>query len=607
MYLSNVKLWNFRKFGSDTEFVVDKPSLNLPLKKGLNVLIGENDSGKTAIIDAIKLVLGTHSLEWARVTDEDFYENTDRLRIELVFEDLADDEAKYFVEWLGWIVEGAISLTYLRLNLDVKRSSERVFPSEVRAGSDHEGQPMSADARDYLKTTYLKPLRDASAELVPKRNSRLAQILQGHEAFRGREKDHHLKLLFDGFNKAIEGYFDGKDEQGAPLMNDAKGKELKAEIDRYMTSFRGQPTESDIGVVEGTLKSILEKLELSIRDDINPGLGTLNRLFMASELVHLNKKNWHGLRLGLIEELEAHLHPQAQMQVIECLQRELGLQIVLTTHSPNLASKVKLNDLIICSGRQAFPMRDGFTELTGEDRTFLEWFLDVTKSNLFFAKGVIIVEGWAEEILLPALARRMKSAGLIGRDLTEAGVSVVNVGSTAFLRYSRIFLRTNGLEMSVPVAIVTDVDVPAFEKTPKMDEQGKPMQDAKGKTIYDYVPLTSIVDESAIAVQERQAQFTKQKVKAFVAPLWTLEYCLLKSTSFSKLFVFALTQTHPQMDANDIERELAKKLINGNLNKTEIAHRLAQALLEDKTPIEMNPLDHSSGYLLEAIKYACGN
>ncbi|MDP3444091.1 MAG: AAA family ATPase, partial [Ignavibacteria bacterium] len=57
MYLSNIKLWNFRKFGLEGEIDFDKPHLDLNLTKGLNVIIGENDSGKSAIIDAVKLVL----------------------------------------------------------------------------------------------------------------------------------------------------------------------------------------------------------------------------------------------------------------------------------------------------------------------------------------------------------------------------------------------------------------------------------------------------------------------------------------------------------------------------------------------------------------------
>ena len=167
MHLANIKLWNFRKFGSLNEFDLQSPNLSLPLNSGLNVLIGENDSGKSAIIDSIRLVLGTHSLEWSRVDEEDFFEGTTRLRIELIFDDFADEEAKNFTEWIAWTRDSSCS-PYLKLIFDVKRNSEKILPAEVKAGADGEGSRLDAGARDYLKATYLKPLRDAKAELVLK-------------------------------------------------------------------------------------------------------------------------------------------------------------------------------------------------------------------------------------------------------------------------------------------------------------------------------------------------------------------------------------------------------------------------------------------------------
>lgn len=153
----------------------------------------------------------------------------------------------------------------------------------------------------------------------------------------------------------------------------------------------------------------------------------------------------------MIEELEAHLHPQAQMKVIEALQKEKNVQFILTTHSPNLASKVKLNELILCNGNDLYPLGKN-TGLVEKDHKYLEHFLDVTKSNLFFAKGVIIVEGWAEQILIPAIAKKL------GYDLSAKEVSIVNVGSTAYLHFARIFLRKDEKKINVPVAIVTDLD-----------------------------------------------------------------------------------------------------------------------------------------------------
>lgn len=106
MYLSNLKLWNFRKFGSQGDINPEIPNLDLNLTKGLNVIIGENDSGKTAIIDAIKLVLKTHSYDYILVEDKDFYNGTNHFKIELTFESLVPDEAKNFTEWLGWVGSG---------------------------------------------------------------------------------------------------------------------------------------------------------------------------------------------------------------------------------------------------------------------------------------------------------------------------------------------------------------------------------------------------------------------------------------------------------------------------------------------------------------------
>lgn len=155
MYLSNIKLWNFRKYGSDT-FDIDKPNLDLNFTEGLNVLIGENDSGKTAIIDAIKIVLKTHSYEYIKIEADDFYNNSDRLRIELKFKGLLDEEAKNFTEWLTWDEKDLTPI--LRVFYDVRRKDYKILPSEVKAGADTEGYSLTAEAREYLKATYLRPL-----------------------------------------------------------------------------------------------------------------------------------------------------------------------------------------------------------------------------------------------------------------------------------------------------------------------------------------------------------------------------------------------------------------------------------------------------------------
>ena len=69
MIISELRVYDFRQFKS----VDGAPGLKITFHKGLNALIGENDSGKTAVIDALKLVLLTQSNEYIRPSDEDFY------------------------------------------------------------------------------------------------------------------------------------------------------------------------------------------------------------------------------------------------------------------------------------------------------------------------------------------------------------------------------------------------------------------------------------------------------------------------------------------------------------------------------------------------------
>ena len=588
MYISNLKLWNFRKFGSESGFNIDEADLDLGLTKGLNVLIGENDSGKTAIVDAVKLVLKTHSYEWIRYDEDDFYQDTKRFRIEIRFSDLEPSEAKNFTEWLGWEGTGEDAEPYLNVILDVQRNSDRILPSQVRAGVDEDGYLLTGEAKEYLKATYLKPLRDAESELVAKKNSRLSQILLGDKAFKNNQEDHELLNIFKEFNQALKEYFKGdfelvqKDENGEEeTIKPTEGKEIKDKVDNYIQSFYSPDHEVEFEAAKGELKSILEKLNLHLKDEEYPGLGTLNRLFMAAELLHLNKENWSGIRLGLIEELEAHLHPQAQMKVIEALQEQEEIQLILTTHSPNLASKVKLKSLVICNNSNALPMANTHTKLDESDYKFLERFLDTTKSNLFFAKGVILVEGWAEELILPSLANK------IGSPLTENGVSVINLGNTAFLRYSRIFQRAEegSCGFNVPVSIVTDLDLKPSEEDGNKDN----------------------------AIEQKKEKYDGQTVNTFVSPHWTLEYCLAKSESISKKFQDIVKEVHSRTNWDEFDQKLAEKLDNKSLDKTEIAYRLAEKLDADSTAedpeitINRENQDDTIHYLIKAIEYACRN
>lgn len=597
MFLSKLSLWNFRKYGS-SDFDINKPNLVVNFKKGMNVLVGENDSGKTAIMDAIKLVLKTHAYEWIRPDNTDFYTHTNRLRIELRFEGLKDDEAKHFTEWLCWEKCGDKSIPILRLIYQVDRKANKIAPSEVKGGMDDTGTMLSADAKAFLKTTYLKALRDAQSDLMARKNSRLSQILQEHELFKKKkpDDDHAFEKIVGQANSDIQRWFGTKENQ---IIRDS--------IDSFLEKFISPNHKSKFIIGDPEIRAILEKISLVIDDNFNLGLGSLNRLFMATELLHLKKSNYDGLRLCLIEELEAHLHPQAQLRIIKTLQDEAEthddnqVQFILTTHSPNLASKVKLHNLIMCHGNDVFPLgeepkvddkkkkkkEDRFTKLRGEDYKYLERFLDVTKSNLFFAKGVIIVEGWSEEILIPALAEK------IGIDLTSQEVSIVNVGSTAYLHFANIFSRNDGKKLDIPVSVVSDLD-----NRPDADGEFDE-EEAKAK------------EESLKKIME---SFEGSSIKLFKAPQWTLEWCLLKSPVLAEKFKETLREVHsgtPEFKTDDefdskFMSKLKKSKGHSGLDKVRIASVMSEKLFElDFTKEEIEG-DEYIDYLIKSIEHASG-
>lgn len=516
MHLSELKLWNFRKYGSEAdELDLESPHAVVDFNKGLNVLIGENDSGKTAIIDAIRFVLGTQSREWQRLDETDFYGLNDfrarKLRIECVFRGFTHTEAAPFLEWLGFERQNDIEEYVLYVSMSAERKPGRIV-NDIKAGMDAGQVSMDAEARELLRVTYLKPLRDAESELAPGRRSRLAQIFAAHKVFQKESVTsgatlHPLEQIFKTANDQIDEYFG--------ITDGAGGRDVMSALSGFLRDFFHEdrtPTAS-VTISGGDLADILRRLELALGKNI-AGLGSLNLLYIAAELLLLQAENYNGLRLGLIEELEAHLHPPAQLRLINFLDRESDHgQFVLTTHSTMLGSSIDLEKLIVCQGDKVYSLSSKHTKLEPKNYGFLHRFLDATKANFFFARGVILVEGDAENLLIPVIAE------LIGRPLHRYGVSIVNVGSTAFLHYAKIFQRQDGSAMDVKVALVTDMDVKPIEY---IDNEGN----------------SPTGDEVKAKKEKRIKALSKYNVnqtKVFLAPNWTLEYEIALS-GFRKLF-----------------------------------------------------------------------
>lgn len=531
MYLSKLIIENFRCFGEGNS------RFEMTLEPGLTALVGENDSGKTAVIDALRFALGTSDQEWNRLEDSDFHVNASSREIRIVckFEKLSLRDQRAFVEYLTYD-KAANNEPVLYVNWTAKDTGEirrghSYRRTEVRSGKEGDGPQFDTNARDLLHATYLRPLRDAEQALSAGRGSRLAQVLQSSRMIReGKEHDKSIPLTVSNHDLSILGIAKLIDD----LLREQKAvKKTREQVNAQLKelALSADPIESVIKISgadapdEIRIRQMLEKLDLALGGDGKPGLGSNNLLFMACELLLLAEDE--GNKLLLIEEPEAHLHAQRQLRAMKFLQdqaKSKGVQIIVTTHSPNLASVIDLNNIVMIHNRRAFSMASGQTALEVSDYRFLQRFLDVTKANLFFARAVVIVEGDAENILLPTLAR------LIGRDFTEHGVSIVNVGGVGLRRYARIFQRKDPAatgELNIPVACITDMDVmpdcaPAILGKVK---EGDPWPDTSRRR---WRAKRDFDDETAFEQRRTQikAKASGQKVETFVSNEWTFEYDL---------------------------------------------------------------------------------
>ncbi|WP_328818819.1 ATP-dependent nuclease [Nonomuraea cypriaca] len=426
---------------------------------------------------------------------------------------MSDVEAGTFGEFLtaSSPEEPTLHVTF-RAQIPDLSNPHRISTS-IRAGAQGEGAAIDGNARELLRTTYLRPLRDAEAALGAGRNSRLAQILNQYPSMAGQElndfiPDQVVPTTLVGILRRAE----------HDIENNLVIRQARDELnDSYLSKFAlgGDRLESRIGVVSNaSLQQILERLELAIAADgvraeaTRHGLGINNALFMAAELLLLGKKGLSPLLL--IEEPEAHLHPQLQSRVMQLLVDHSSgvdaIQIIVTSHSTHLAASVPVERLAVVARGTVYPLSQGLTKLKPSDYAFLSRFLDATKANLFFARAVAIVEGDAEMILLPALA---KAAGY---SFNRDAVSVVNVGHTGLFRYARIFQRTSPPYLPVPVACIRDRDV-APAGTAEDLRRGLPA--AENMTEAD-------LNEHLKKLKEHDGQ----KVRTFVSDHWTFEYDL---------------------------------------------------------------------------------
>lgn len=509
MHISKLTILNYRNFANAT----------LLFNKGVNTLIGENGAGKTNLFRAIRLLLDDNMLRWAvRLEETDFHRGLEDWRghwiiLSLEFDDIGPDEEvqALFLHGTGKIANGAIgqatynlifrpqkhvrqkladlpagdvvAMTALRESLSIE-DYEAIFTGRSEAdfndpaiykelAGDFDNCVFSKELDDprigarlpqilsltkQVSLTYIQALRDVVGEFRNNRSNPLFTLLKGKSGDVAPATMAPIVAQVSALNDAIEAL--------------TEVQAVRTDIRDTIKDAAGETYSPSALSIKSDLPDEPEKLFQSLRlfvgesgenheggiDELS--LGGANLIFLTLKLLEFKyqKARRSIANFLLIEEPEAHIHTHIQKTLFDRIAYS-DTQIIYSTHSTHVSevSRVRSVNVLGRHGIQCEAYQPT-TGLSAAEIGAIERYLDAVRSNLLFAKSVVLVEGDAEEILVPVLFKQV-----FGLSLDELGVSLINIRSTGFQNVARLF---HDDRIRKHCSIITDLDAAILDTTP---------------------------------------------------------------------------------------------------------------------------------------------
>lgn len=517
MHISSLSIRNFRNFKSAKFY----------FKNGINTIIGENGSGKTNLFYALRILiddtlpryinfysndfnrgLGNWAGHWIIITaffDEldvseeaqalavqssghmdttstgsysvyfrpryqfrkemfDYSQKEDKnvegLQLLLDKISLEDYETVYLSRGSGDFTNDAVYNKYIG-DFDTIKFPDPDEKEELIFGTY---LPREINIHNEVSCTFIKALRDVESDLRSYTNNPLVNLLRGKgKTIEVTKQDEIIKNI-DKLNEQI-GSLD-------------EVIEVKKGIDKSIKDSVGTTYAPNIDIkseLPNEMEKLFQSLKLWVGDPDEEGykgriwelsLGGTNLIYLSLKLLEYEKvKTDRIANFLLIEEPEAHVHTHIQKTLFNNLKGS-KTQVIISTHSTHISSVSKISSVnVLGRGEKESVVFHPSNKLSSDEIVRVERYLDAVRSNLLFAKGVLLVEGDAEQILIPEMFKIV-----FGLSLDEIGVSLINIGSTGFENVARIF---HPDRIKKHCAIITDLDksIVTLPENPKDDDK----------------------------------------------------------------------------------------------------------------------------------------
>lgn len=489
MNIKNIKIQNFRNF---KDFLID-------FSEGFQTIIGENNIGKSNLYWAIRLVLDRELSYNARKLElKDFHGYKKAVTIDdyiLISIELFSEKLASFPTFHAFKTSDTTArITYVY--------------AHKNKFTEGEAEPEKIELSDFNWRLLAGNTSFELAELIEKSASITFRDLEGINlyyinAFRNINADLHgtTKSLLSKYCQSRE-EAETELESVRTILQQSSTElnklpfipNLSETIQKKGVDIAGQYFSFPVAIsfLSNYDADAWSQLNLFFSPDADNnipiqilGLGQKNILYLSLFIAELeNSSKQHEINLLLIEEPEAHLHPQLQKILFANLNGLKTTQVFMTSHSTHIASDCDYKNLNVLyknnekEVKSFSPFKDGL--LTERENKLLKRYLDATRSEMFFASAIIYVEGVGEQFIIPAIAKEV-----YGINLIEHNISVIPIHSRFFDPYLKIVQDKN---LEIPAVAIIDGDSAELKEE---DTETTAVVNAKKLEITDRVVVMS--------------------------------------------------------------------------------------------------------------------